>query len=124
MGVINVARLLQEIKEDLSFVRSHTLQPQWYKVLKVFIVVGFLAGYCYFFGFKKTVIFAILFLSLSLIVHLIYRAKTKKWRQSWLDFEVEETESGIKAKSIGKFYYSAILLNTLISVVISQMYPA
>ena len=39
--------LLDEIKVDLAFVRSHTLQPTWYKALKVVILVGFLSGYGY-----------------------------------------------------------------------------
>jgi hypothetical protein len=118
-----MTRLLKEIKDDLSFIKSHSLQPQWYKVLKIFIIVGFLAGYYYLFGFMKTVIFFAVFLSLSLVVHLLYRVKTNKWKQSWLDFVVVESDNGIKAKSIGKFYYSAIVLNTLFSVIISQMFP-
>jgi len=107
-----MTRLLKEIKDDLSFIKSHSLQPQWYKVLKIFIIVGFLAGYGYLSGFIKTVIFFAVFLSLSLFVHLTYRLKTNKWTESWLDFIVVETDDGIKAKSIGLFYYSAILLNT------------
>ena len=118
-----MARLLKEIKEDLSFIKSHSLQPQWYKVLKIFIIAGFLAGYYFLFGFVKTVIFFAVFLSLSLLVHLVYRLKTNKWKQSWLDFVVVESDGGIKAKSIGKFYYSAIVLNTLLSMAISQMFP-
>jgi uncharacterized membrane protein YjjP (DUF1212 family) len=118
-----MARLLQEIKDDLSFIKSHALQPQWYKVLKVFILAGFLAGYYYLFGFLKTVIFFAVFLCLMLLVHLVYRIKTNKFRNSWLDFVVVESEEGIRAKSIGKFYYSAIVLNALLSAVISQMFP-
>jgi hypothetical protein len=118
-----MTRLLREIKDDLSFIKSHSLQPQWYKVLKIFIIAGFLAGYDYLFGFMKTVIFFAAFLSLSLVIHLVYRTKTHKWKQSWLDFVVVESDDGIKAKSIGKFYYSAIVLNALFSVGISQMVP-
>jgi len=117
-----MARLLKEIKDDLSFIKSHTLQPQWYKVLKVFILVGFLAGYYYLFGLTKTVIFLAAFMFLMLLVHLIYRAKTNKFRKSWLDFIVEETDEGIKAKSIGKFYYGAIIFNALCSVIVSQLF--
>jgi hypothetical protein len=116
-----MTRMLKEIKDDLSFIKSHTLQPQWYKVLKVFILIGFLAGYFYLFGLAKTTIFLVVFLFLSLIVHLIYRQRTKKYTRSWLDFMVVKTAAGIQAKSIGKFYYFAIILNTLISIFVSQM---
>lgn len=118
-----MARLLKEIKDDLSFIKSQSLQPQWFKVLKVLIVVGFLAGYYYLFGLMKTTIFFTSFMFLMLLVHLVYRVKTNKWKQSWLDFVVAETNSGIKPKNIGTFYYLSILLNALLSVMISQMVP-
>ena len=115
-----MTRLLDEIKVDLDFIRSHSLQPKWYKVLKVFILLGFLVGYYSLFGILKSVVFFATFLSLSLLVHLLYRAKTLKFKQSWLDFVVVEEDGEIKAKSIGKFYYLAIIINAIISVVISQ----
>jgi Ca2+-dependent lipid-binding protein len=114
-------KLLQEIKDDLDFIKSHEMQPQWYKVLKIFIFAGFLAGYCYLFGFMKTVIFFAVFLFLMLLVHLVYRTKTNKFQKSWLDFIVKESDEGLKDKSIGKFYYAAIILNALCSVIISQL---
>jgi len=52
-----MSKLIQAIKDDLSFIKSHTLQPQWYKILKVFILIGFLVGYHGLFGLWKTVIF-------------------------------------------------------------------
>jgi len=116
-----MSNLFQEIKDDLSFIKTHTMQPQWYKILKIFILLGFLTGYYYLFGFMKTVIFFAVFMLLMLLVHLIYRIKTNKFRKCWLDFVVEESPNGVKAKSIGKFYYSAIVLNTLFSIIISQM---
>lgn len=117
-----MAKLLKEIKDDLSFIKSHTLQPQWYKVLKIFILVGFLAGYNYLFGFMKTMIFFAVFMFLMLLVHLMYRFKTDKFQKSWLDFIVVKTDEGVKAKSIGKFYYAAIIFNALCSVMVSQLF--
>lgn len=114
--------LLLEIKDDLNFLKSHTMQPRWYKRLKVFILLGFLAGYYALFGFVKTVVFLAVFLFLMLLVHLVYRTKTKKFQKSWLDFIVVESGEGVKAKSIGKFYYAAILLNALCAVSISQLF--
>lgn len=113
--------LFQEIKTDLNFIRSHTLQPQWFKVFKIFILVGFLVGYYFLFGLKKTVIFYAGFVFLMLLVHLLYRNQTNKFQKSWLDFIVEETPESAKGKSIGKFYYAAIILNILISIIISQL---
>ena len=116
-------KLLQEIKDDLGFVKSHTLQPKWYKVLKVFILAGFLAGYYFLFGWSKTIVFSAVFLFLSFLVHLLYRTKTNKWKRSWLDFVVVEEHNEIKAKSIGKYYYSVIILNTILSMIVSQAVP-
>jgi hypothetical protein len=99
------------------------LQPKWYKLLKVLILVGFLAGYGYWFGLARTVVFFASFLSLSLLVHLLYRAKTQRWQRSWLDFVVAEANGKRVAQSIGKFYYAAIVLNAVLSVVISQALP-
>jgi Ca2+-dependent lipid-binding protein len=116
-----MTRLLKEIKDDLSFIQSHSLQPQWYKASKILILVGFLIGYYYFFGFVKTVIFFVAFMFLMLLVHLVYRFKTDKFQRSWLDFVVEKTDEGVKAKRIGKFYYASIILNAIISAIVSQL---
>jgi hypothetical protein len=118
-----MSKLLDEIKYDASFIKSHSLQPRWYKVLKVFILLGFLAGYYLLFGILKTVVFFATFLFLSLLVHLLYRVKTHKFTQSWLDFVVVEENGEIKAKSIGKFYYLAIIINAIVSLVVSQSLP-
>jgi hypothetical protein len=116
-----MTRLIQGIKKDLRFVGSHTLQPAWYKLLKVFILLGFLLGYWYFFGLKRTAVFLAAFLLLSLLVHLLYRWKTHEWKRSWLDFVVGEQDGEVKPRSIGLFYYSAIALNAALSVVASLL---
>jgi hypothetical protein len=114
-------KLMDELKVDIDFIKSHTLQPGWYKVFKVFILLGFLLGYYFLFGLIKTALFFAVFLLLSAFVHLVYRAKTKKWKQSWLDFVVVEEGEAKIAKRIGKFYYAAIAINTILSIVISQV---
>lgn len=108
--------LMREIKDDVDFVKSHTLQPKWYKVLKVFILLGFLAGYYALFGLTKTLVFAAVFLLLSLLLHLLYRTKTHKMTQSWLDFVVVDG----KPSRIGPHYYVAIVINALIAGAVSQ----
>jgi hypothetical protein len=84
--------------------------------------VGVLVGYWRLFGVAKTMVFVVVFIFLSFLVHLFYRAKTDKFKRSWLDFVVVEENNEIKAKSIGIFYYSAVLLNAILSVVISQVF--
>ena len=116
-----MTKLFNEIKDDLSFIKSHTLQPQWYMILKIFIVLGFLIGYYFVFGVPKTLLFFAVFISLSFLVHMIYRVKTNKWQQRWLDFVVTEDNGNIKAESIGKYYYLAILSNAILSMALSQV---
>jgi hypothetical protein len=118
-----MAKLLDEIKYDMSFMKSHTLQPQWFKVAKILILLGFLVGYTCLFGWIKTVLFFATFVFLSSIVHLVYRVKTNRWRQSWLDFVVVEENGEMKNKRIGEFYYSAVILNIVLSLVVSQVLP-
>ena len=112
---------MDELKLDLNFMKSHTLQPEWYKAFKVFILLGFLVGYYFLFGWKKTMFFLVVFGLLSALVHLIYRAKTRKWKQSWLDFVVIREGDTIRTERIGKYYYSAIIINTILSMVIIQL---
>ena len=114
-------KLINEIKYDLNFIRTHTLQPQWYKVFKVFMILAFIIGYYFVFGLLKTIIFFTLFFFLSFIVHMVYRVKTNRFSRSWLDFVVVEEENQIRAESIGRFYYMTIILNIIISLLISQV---
>jgi hypothetical protein len=115
-----VVKLIEEIKYDASFIKSHSLQPQWYKVLKTLILLGFLVGYGYLFGWLTMLVFVTVFFFLSLLVHLLYRIKTAKWTQSWLDFVVVEENGETKPTSIGKFYYSAVIFNAILSLIVSQ----
>ena len=113
-------KFIKEIKYDLSFIRSHTLQPNWFKVLKVFLLLGFLGGYAFLFGCGRMAIFLVSFIVLSTILHFVYRINTKRWKQSWMDFIVYEENGETKYKRIGKFYYLAIILNAIPSFIISQ----
>ena len=115
-----MSRLLEEVKIDLNFIKGHTLQPQWFTVLKVFILLGVCVGYYLLFGLAKTVAFFGIFFFLMLLVHMIYRVKTNTWQQSWLDFVVEQHNGETKPTRIGKFYYSAGILGAILSFVISQ----
>ena len=72
--------LLEEVKYDLSFIKTHSLQPEWYKILKIFILLGVMAGYWYWFGLLKTAVFFAVFMFLSFLLHLLYRVKTDKFK--------------------------------------------
>ena len=113
-------KLLTEIKHDLTFIKSHTLQPKWFKIFKVFLVFGILWGYVCLFGWGKTIVFAVSFFGLMAIVHFVYRAKTRRFSQNWLDFIVYEEGGELKYKRIGMFYYGAILVSAILSLVLSQ----
>ncbi|MFH1524865.1 MAG: hypothetical protein ABIF04_07845 [Chloroflexota bacterium] len=114
-----MGKLSDEIKVDLDFLKSHTLQPKWYKVLKVFILLGFLLGYYFLFGWAKTILFFACFVLFSIVIHYIYRFKTNKYTQSWLDFVVEQNGE-TKPKKFGKFYYPALVISAALSFFVSQ----
>jgi len=114
-----MAKIFEEIKADTRFIRSHTLQPAWYKFLKIFILLGVLAAYWWFWGLTRMLVFLLGFLLFSLLLHLAYRAGTHKFQESWLDFKVIKVNGRSKAKSIGIFYYVAIVVNAVIAALIS-----
>ncbi len=114
-------QFIEEIKYDANFIKGHQLQPGWYKILKVFLILGFLVGYVIIYGPRKTLIFGAVFLSLSFLVHLAYRINTKKFTQSWLDFVVIEENGEKIPKRIGIYYYIAVITNLAIGIILSQL---
>lgn len=114
-------KLADETKYDLNYLKSHTLQPQWFKILKVFILLGVLVGYYLLFGWQATLIFCVTFSTLMLMVHFTYRTKTNKYTTSWLDFVVIQEGEKLKTKRIGKYYYSAVIMSALIAFLVSQI---
>lgn len=116
-----MANLINEIKYDLSYLKAHKLQPKWFKILKVFILLGFLIGYYFLFGLIATSLFLVTFIFLSVTVHITYRIKTNRWTTSWLDYVVLEEGNKLNTKRIGKFYYSAVIVNVILSFIVSQV---
>ncbi|MCJ7715130.1 MAG: hypothetical protein MUO54_01240 [Anaerolineales bacterium] len=115
-----MSKIFKEIKDDASFIRSHSLQPQWYKILKVFLILGFLGAHLFFFGSRKTLIFSGLFFTLSLVVHMLYRIKTEKFTMSWLDFVVTEKNGELEYERIGIYYYSLVFFNIVLSLLVAH----
>lgn len=116
-----MSKLLNEVKDDAQFVKGHTLQPAWFKAVKIFILLGFLVGYALLFGWQKMLLFLVCFLFLMLLVHLTYRTKTHKFTQSWHDFVVIEEDGQRKYQPIGKYYYFAIVINALLAFLVSRL---
>lgn len=115
-------KIFSEIQYDARFMRDHTLQPGWYKVLKVFLLIVILGGYYALFGRQKTLLFCGVFFGLSTLVHMLYRIKTKKYTRSWLDFVVIDEGQGQRYyQRIGKYYYAAVSFNFFLAVLISQV---
>ena len=117
-----MTRLTDEIERDVEFIKSHQLQPAWYKVFKVLLVLSFLGAYGIFFGLRKVLVFLAVFLILSLGVHLLYRAKSCRWTKSWLDFRVEIVDGVPVPTHIGAFYYTAVACNAALAILISQFF--
>jgi len=115
-----MGKISEEINDDLNFLGSHTLQPKWYKILKLFILLGFLLGLSFFLGLAHAALFFACFVVFPLLIHCTYRIKTRKFTQSWLDFRIEKDADG-KPKRIGKHYYSAVVVSAILSFIISQL---
>lgn len=112
---------LDEIAHDVKFIKGHTLQPGWYKIFKVFMLLGLIIGYVVIYGGLKTLIFFGCFFSLGLIMHMMYRIKTRKFTQSWLDFKVIEKDGQLEYQRIGIYYYLMVAVNAIIAFILSQL---
>jgi hypothetical protein len=52
---------------------------------------------------------------------MAYRINTKKYTQSWLDFEVVEENGNELPKRIGIYYYIAVFTNLVLGLLASQL---
>jgi hypothetical protein len=130
LGVINkflkikgnkMGNIFKEIKYDVTFVKYHNLQPKWFKIGKIFILLFGLVGLYLLFGITKTILFFLFFVILMLLVHLIYRNNTLKFTKSWLDYIIVEEDAKKVTKRIGLYYYIFIIINAIIAFVLSQL---
>jgi Ca2+-dependent lipid-binding protein len=114
-------RFFTEISYDVNFLKGHKLQPAWFKVFKIFILLALLAGFILLFGWRRAAVFTVVFVLLMLVVHMIYRANTRKFTRNWMDFiVVEDAERSLK-QGIGAVYYASIVLNAVIAFFLSGM---
>jgi hypothetical protein len=116
---VMMRKISKEIAYDANFLKGHKLQPAWWKVMKIFVLLGAITGFVLLFGWRRAVLFTIVFFLLMLVVHLVYRFNTRKFTRNWLDFiVVEDKEKNIKP-GIGAVYYSSIVLNAVIAFLVS-----
>ena len=108
----------KEIKKDIEFLKKHTLQPKWWKITKVFVLLGSLVLIYFIFGIIKTIIWISIIIVLATIVHFTYRIKTHTYTKSWMDFKVKEVEGRRTFERIGLFYYSLVVFIFLIATVV------
>jgi hypothetical protein len=52
---------------------------------------------------------------------MIYRVKTDRYTQSWMDFVVTEEDGQLTYQPIGRFYYTVVLLNLILGILLSQV---
>jgi len=107
--------IVEEIKKDINFIKKHTLQPAWWKITKIFVLLGSLIIIFYIFGILKTIIWFSIILILGVTIHFIYRIKTHTYTKSWLDFKVIEKEGKLTYGRIGFLYYTLVVIIFLIA---------
>jgi hypothetical protein len=110
---------LKDLKKDIQFIKGHTLQPAWFKIFKICLLVGIVAVSLILVGIVKTVVWVLVFLAFGLVIHFVYRAKTKVFTKSWLDFRVVEKDGKREYKRIGAYYYSFVIAAFVVAVVVA-----
>jgi hypothetical protein len=112
-------KLMDEIRYDLKFLVSHTTQPKWWKITKVFVLMAFLTAYALLLGISGMLVFLAAFILCCLVIHFTYRAGTKKYTRSWLDFRIGETDASGRPRRIGRYYYPAVLTSAILAFLAS-----
>jgi len=102
--------IIKEIKKDINFIKKHNLQPAWWKITKIFVLLGSLITIFYIFGILKTMIWFSIVIILGVIIHFIYRIKTHAYTRSWMDFKVMEKEGKLTYGRIGFLYYTLVVI--------------
>lgn len=111
--------VVDEINTDIEFIKNHTLQPKWWKKLKVFVLLGMILSIYWMFGLSKTILWFSIVITLGFIVHMTYRTKTQVYTKSWMDFHVKEVNGELVYGRIGlRYYFLVILIFTIATVTI------
>lgn len=116
-----MSKVIREIVDDLSFIRSHPLEPHRSMVFKIFMIPGFLAGFCFLFGMIKTILFLITFLILKLGGSHGLSGESQDVEAQLARSVLPEEDGEPKATGIGKFCYTVVVVNLLISPAINRL---
>ena len=114
--------MIKEIKKDISFIRNHKLQPKWFKILKVFLLLSVVVLFMFILGIIESIIWFLSFLFLGVMIHVLYRKKTSVFTKSWMDFRVIKKDEGLEYKRIGIVYYSLVFLAFGVSLVLVLLF--
>jgi hypothetical protein len=107
----------KEIKKDINFLKKHTLQPAWWKIARILILLAALLTIWLIFGILMVVVWFSIVAILALLVHMLHRIKTNTYTKSWMDFRVKEIDGKLTFERIGLLYYSLIFFVFLIATV-------
>jgi hypothetical protein len=99
-----------KLKEDIEFLKGHTLQPKWWKTAKIFLLPACILSIYFTLGIVKAVIWIAIVIVLAIIVHFTYRIKTRFYTHSWMDFKTKEIDGIRTYGRIGFLYYSLVVL--------------
>ena len=105
-----------EIKTDVEFLKRHDLQPVWWKYGKIAVLIAILAAITIFLDWKSMLVWLGTVLICMGSVHLMYRAKTKKYTVAWADFRVGP---GDKKRKFGLLYYPLVVISMIIAFVLT-----
>jgi hypothetical protein len=98
------------LKEDIEFLKGHTLQPEWWKAAKIFLLLACLLSIYFTLGIVKAIIWIAIVIVSATMVHFTYRIKTRFYTRSWMDFKTKEIDGIRTYGRIGFLYYSLVLL--------------
>lgn len=97
---------LEIIKPDLNAILDTDVQPMWFKILKIIILIVGGGTLWITAGFKWFTVILLSLLFSGLIIHFFYRIKTKTYTKEWMGWK-PKTATG--SRFIGKEYYIMII---------------
>ncbi len=115
--------ILKEAAFDANYIKNHKLQPKWWKYGKLVFLIALITTYGYIYSWQKAIVLVVTLVALAAILHMMYRINTKRFTRSWLDFRVREENGVLITEQIGRYYYTAVAIIIVISILVSQLIP-
>lgn len=105
------------IKTDVNFLRTHTTQPEWWKIAKIFVLLSAVIAAGFVFNVWKAAVWFGIIVALTAVMHFTYRSKTHVYTKSWMDFKVKEVDGKLVYGRIGYMYYPLVAVIFIIATV-------